>query len=122
MKLRRVNSNDGLIGWSHWCPGCGHAHIFNVEQPTRAYPEFNIVGGVKWTFNGDMERPTFGPSMHISYGGFTSPEGKQIPRKTSCHYYLSNGALQFLSDCEHALAGQTVPLPDFPERTPSVEF
>jgi hypothetical protein len=28
-----------------------------------------------------------------------------------CHSWVKNGEIQFLSDCDHALAGQTVPLP-----------
>jgi len=29
-----------------------------------------------------------------------------------CHYFLKGGMLQFLGDCTHTLAGQTVPLPE----------
>jgi hypothetical protein len=29
-----------------------------------------------------------------------------------CHSFLVDGQIQFLGDCTHALAGQTVPLPE----------
>jgi hypothetical protein len=31
-----------------------------------------------------------------------------------CHSFVTDGKIQFLSDCTHALAGQTVALPDWP--------
>lgn len=31
-----------------------------------------------------------------------------------CHCFVRNGMIEFLSDCTHALAGQTVPVPDMP--------
>ena len=30
-----------------------------------------------------------------------------------CHSFVVNGQIQFLPDCTHALAGQTVPIPDW---------
>jgi hypothetical protein len=32
----------------------------------------------------------------------------------TCHLFLTDGRLQYLGDCTHALAGQTVPLPELP--------
>jgi hypothetical protein len=34
-------------------------------------------------------------------------------RRKGCHSYVTNGRIQFLSDCHHSLAGQTVELPDW---------
>ncbi len=72
---------------AHWCPGCGRLHL-----PSAA---------AGWQWNGDSERPTFTPVMR---------QGLQ------CHYTLKDGVLRFFSDCAHELAGQTVPLPDLPEK------
>ncbi len=33
---------------------------------------------------------------------------------TVCHSFLTDGRIQFLDDCTHAMAGQTVDLPSFP--------
>lgn len=86
--LRRA---DG--GYLHWCPGCTEPHFIPVEEP---HPN-----GSRWTFNGDVDKPTFSPSVHYT--------------KKICHYWLRDGQLQFLSDSTHALRGQTVPLPELPE-------
>jgi hypothetical protein len=116
MKLHRLVGDSGPIGWCHYCPGCRHTHCFNVEQPTRAWPEFNIAGGVKWSFNGNLERPSFSPSMLIQTGGWKSPEGKDIPQRTLCHYVLSDGVINFCADSAHELTGRAVPLADYPQR------
>ena len=34
----------------------------------------------------------------------------------ACHTFVTDGRIQFLGDCTHALAGQTVDLPDWPVR------
>ena len=38
---------------------------------------------------------------------------QQDPTVTRCHSFVREGRIEFLSDCTHALAGQTVELPDF---------
>ncbi len=62
-----------------------------------------IEGTGAWTWNGDRERPTVSPSILVTDSG-----------PSRCHSFLRDGSLEFLSDCTHALAGQTVPLPDWP--------
>ncbi|MGT2509205.1 hypothetical protein [Cupriavidus basilensis] len=32
-----------------------------------------------------------------------------------CQSFVTDGRIQFLGDCAHALVGQTVPLAEFPE-------
>jgi hypothetical protein len=63
--------------------------------------------GPVWTFNGDEEKPTFSPSILVSS---TSPKDGKIYIK--CHSFVTDGKIQFLSDSAHALAGQTVELPE----------
>lgn len=62
--------------------------------------------GAHWSWDGNREQPTFSPSI-------LQHESGSIPR---CHSYVQSGRWQFLSDCTHKLAGQTVdmvPLPDW---------
>lgn len=116
LRIKRYTDAGGRpIGWSHWCPGCRQSHQFNVEVPTKAYPEYGIAGGAQWNFDGNLEHPTFSPSMHIQAGGFTRPDGSQVTRRTLCHYFLAAGDIRFLGDCAHELKGQVVPLPEIPE-------
>jgi len=102
--LRRYPS-----GFSHWCPACEGMHIL---------PD-------SWSFDGNLEKPTFSPSFKHSglqavfvNGNWTGEwkrdaSGNTIP--FVCHYILTAGQLQFCGDCTHAMAGKTVPLPPLPE-------
>ena len=92
--LRRAAGGRVLF----WCPGCDSAHAVNVSP-----------GG--WGFNGDDARPTFTPSVLVRYDG--SDAGKDGAPPALCHSFVTDGQIQFLGDCTHALAGQTVPLQDF---------
>lgn len=77
---------------AYWCPGCALPHCVYVDAP-------NPRNGSRWTWDGNVEAPTFKPSVH--YPGY-------------CHSFVTAGRVQFLNDCAHELAGQTVPLPEFP--------
>jgi hypothetical protein len=91
-----------------WCPGCQDVHGVTVD-----------AGPVVWGWNGDLERPTFSPSVLVK--GFGYPHGidpapgeTQKPGPTVCHSFVTDGRIQFLGDSTHALAGQTVDLPPWP--------
>ncbi|RVD39051.1 ammonia monooxygenase [Mesorhizobium sp. M4A.F.Ca.ET.020.02.1.1] len=90
-----------------WCPGCDEAHVI----------------GPSWTFNGNFDRPTFQPSVLVTgVQKITDEEydrvmaGEKIePRPLRCHSFVTDGQIQFLSDCTHARAGQTIALRAFDE-------
>lgn len=78
-----------------------------------------------WSFNGDLEAPTFMPSFkHVGWKLKTGPNGRwtgewetdaqgnAIP--TVCHYILTAGILNFCNDSTHPLACKSVPLPALP--------
>ena len=60
--LRRVGAADGHTagGYAHWCPACEEMHAFAVDKP--------FSNGAKWTFDGNLDAPTFSPSMLIRTG------------------------------------------------------
>lgn len=92
MFLKRFDgSNCG--GYVFWCPGCKQSHVYYTEHP-----------GGGWSFNGDLDRPTFNPSLLNTWE--EGPE--KTPRR--CHLFLRDGQLEYCSDSLHSLAGQTVPL------------
>jgi hypothetical protein len=100
MKLGRlVDSKDNHIGYTHWCPGCKSIH--NIWTETR-----NSLGAT-WSFNGDVEKPTFNPSVRIQW-----ESGERV--KLCCHYFIKDGRIEYCSDCTHDLKGQTIPLPELP--------
>jgi hypothetical protein len=75
------------------CPGCNNAHPFEIEAPN----------GAGWTWNGSLTQPTFTPSLLCN--------ADYPPAR--CHSFVTGGQIQFLSDCWHQLAGQTVEIPDW---------
>lgn len=107
MKLNRLA--DGTVLYK--CP-CGDTHAINDKR---------------WQVSGDAERPTFSPSVlvttgHLSVSGKSDAcwctYKKEHPEESvftcyRCHSFVRDGMVQFLSDCTHALAGQTVPLGDW---------
>lgn len=79
--------NGDHHGWVIHCPACGFAHVFDS----------------RWQFNGDQDKPTFTGSMLVHKSN-TNPR---------CHSFVKDGQIQFLGDCTHSLAGQTVKLEPF---------
>jgi|SRR5579862_721653 len=104
--LRRVKG-----GYGHWCPGCQEMH--RLPFPSG------------WTFDGNLERPTFTPSFKhwgiqrvFVAGKWTGEWVRDANGNTVqflCHYILTAGQLNFQNDCTHALVGKSVPLPPLPE-------
>lgn len=82
------------------CPGCEDEHWITVK-----YGEDTQQARPIWIFDGNLESPTFSPSLHhtITFG-----DGRP---NFICHYFIRNGMIEFLSDCTHKLAGHTVLLP-----------
>jgi hypothetical protein len=73
------------------CPGCGHAHAYYVPR---------------WTWNGSMEKPSFTPSL------VNTTEYGDSREKRVCHLYVTDGKIQFLTDCWHDLKGKMVEMED----------
>jgi hypothetical protein len=90
---RLVRIQDKIL--KHWCPGCECFHSLHVNPPGE-------VGNL-WDWNQDMERPTIRPSF--------AHKDMATGKSTVCHYMITDGSIQYLIDCKHHLAGQTVPLP-----------
>lgn len=107
MKLVRLDPTywpDG--GYGHWCPGCKSGHEINVDKPN--------ASGAKWSFDGNMDAPTFSPSINLQINPKGHKHYQPDVASTVCHYFLRGGELQFLSDCTHDFAGKNVPLPEIP--------
>jgi hypothetical protein len=84
-KAEIINNSDGKPGGVIiYCPGCKQYHVFDS----------------RWEFNGDFEKPTFKPSMLVN---------ERWPQKR-CHSFVTDGKIQFLSDCFHDLKNKTVDL------------
>lgn len=79
-----------------FCPGCQCDHVVGVSLA-------RTESAGNWAFNDNFEFPTFTPSILV-FGGY--PEIR-------CHSFVREGKIQFLPDCFHALAGQTVEIPNW---------
>ena len=82
------------------CP-CGNYHSLR----TRPAPS------PSWEWNGGADKPTFSSSI-LSTCTWTEDDGSKTDE--ICHSVVRDGMIQFLSDCTHALAGQTVEIPEWP--------
>lgn len=80
---------DAADHYEFECPGCGRTHTYYVG--TAHEP--------KWTFNGSLSRPTFYPSMIVRGSGV-------------CHFFVTDGFIDFVSDSTHSLSGKKVELPE----------
>lgn len=96
-------SGAGSAGYFIFCPGCDSPHMITTSRPD----------GSGWQFDGNEQSPTFSPSLLLTYTGRDAGQGDAPPAR--CHSFIRAGMIEFLSDCTHQLAGQTVPLPDYPK-------
>jgi hypothetical protein len=99
-KVKRVLNYDGQeYGYQFKCPGCKFLHIFRTH---------NSKGENRpiWTFNGNLEKPTFIPSLKLHYDAQEGRPGY------CCHSIVTDGKIQFCSDCTHDLVNQTMELPE----------
>jgi hypothetical protein len=87
MTFYRVQHKDGTETYCFSCPGCDTVHCFNNT----------------WTVTGVEGSWTVAPSILV-----TSHTGGR------CHSFIRNGKIEYLGDCTHKLAGQTVTLPEYP--------
>lgn len=88
------------------CPGCNAYHQVPVKGASRSGGEDRE----RWNWNASVDKPTLVPSLLIR--SMPRPEGGMTP---TCHSFVRDGQIQFLEDCGHALAGQTVDLPEVAE-------
>ncbi|MCY4495846.1 MAG: DUF6527 family protein [Rhodospirillaceae bacterium] len=102
IKYREFTHNDKKFGaYFVYCPACKRAHrliTYNEADPKH-----------QWTFDGNLEAPTFDPSLKVESG-----PGRPGERNEICHSYIIAGVWQFAGDSTHEMAGQHVPMVDFP--------
>jgi hypothetical protein len=109
--LRTIEGGD--LGF--WCAGCEEMHVVSPG----------------WTFDGNYDAPTFSPSVLVTNGHYCpghkpgdscwctyNREHADDPSSftcSRCHSFVRGGRIEFLGDCTHKLAGQTVTLTAPPE-------
>lgn len=112
-KVLREAGSNGYRMLMFRCPGCKQAHGVSVSRPEGQ-------AGPVWGYNGNPNKPTFTPSVLVTY---RHPQGysNENPAPVGwageyvdevCHSFVTDGRIQFLGDCKRAMAGQTVDLPE----------
>lgn len=106
-----------------WCPGCaawGDLHEALAPGSTASGIGTHMFHIPPWSFdNDDMDSPTFSAS-YLVHGIPANPDASRehYPNGYSgsprCHSFVKDGHVQYLSDSEHPLAGQTVPMAPVP--------
>lgn len=91
MKVKRIEFPWGEVHLEFKCPGCKCTHVVRIVARG---------GGTAgcWTYNDDPEAPTIRASVLVD---------KDRPERT-CHFHVTDGKIEYLPDCHHELAGQTV--------------
>ena len=105
-KLR--NTTDGF-DW--WCIACGECHPLPYKKG--------------WTFDGNIEFPTFTPSFKHTGIQSVIVDGKWTgdwildengnTKDWCCHYIITSGIIHYCNDCTHTFAGKIIPMPDLPD-------
>lgn len=88
--LHHPSARPGEPDYSFFCPGCECDHGVWVKP----------WHGPTWSFNGDMNAPTFTPSLMVK---IPSSNGMDV-----CHSFITDGKIKYLSDCTHRLRGKTI--------------
>lgn len=98
------------------CPGCDRIHLVTIDQTQKP----------SWGYNNNPDAPTFTPSILLKTGHHMNshqgecwcdynkarPDEEPDFECTLCHSFVRDGQIQFLNDCTHHLAGQTMGLPE----------
>lgn len=82
--------------YSFYCPGCKHQHVYSVKS-----------NGGGWYFNGNLESPSFTPSLLNSLPVLNEATGK-YEIKERCHLFITDGKIVYCGDCTHEFSGKTV--------------
>jgi hypothetical protein len=79
-----------------YCPGCKHEHSYMIKTE-----------GMGWSFNGDMDKPTFRPSL-LNRQQIMNNQTQQLEDISRCHLFITDGKIDYCSDCSHEFSGKTV--------------
>lgn len=105
--LRKI-SCEGGTAYAHYCPGCCAVHVIWTVR---------TMGGAVWTFNGNVEKPTFHPSVRFFTPRVVDEDGTVWPEVMLCHYFITDGVQKFCGDSEHEQKEKrgNVPLIELPD-------
>jgi hypothetical protein len=86
--LKMVRGSKGKMYYMFFCPACNHCHVIDDT----------------WAISDMPDSPTVRPSVLVN----TKNSPYYESRLPTCHLFIMDGKLQYLSDCTHAFSGKTV--------------
>lgn len=86
----KAQTDTGEPRWHFWCPGCDDVHGITSAWTVVEHDDGTL---------------TVDPSILVTRPG---DDGYR------CHSYLRAGVWEYLTDCTHPLAGQRVPMVEWP--------
>jgi len=81
-----------------YCSACKTNHAPVIEN-------YNGHMGPLWGWNESFDKPTFTPSIRV--------RGSYKRIKSTCHSFVTDGKIKYLSDCTHEYAGKTLELSEW---------
>jgi hypothetical protein len=81
-----------------YCPGCAIKH--------KIFTKLSSSCTQVHKFDGNLDTPTFSPSVSIDYGLDT------VNNRRVCHFFVSEGFLNY-QNCFHGFKNRSVPLESF---------
>jgi hypothetical protein len=105
-----VRRSEHWENYYFYCLGCKELHGFRTKAP----PGDGATKIPLWTFDGNVEQPSFTPSLR-----YLRHKGDYPGCRPHCRTIVTAGKIQFCSDCEHELAGKTLDMPRIEEHLPT---
>lgn len=92
-------------GWMIQCHAC----------QWHEFPKNQLQNGASWTFNNNLDQPTFTPSMNQTTNLAEWTDYNPECPSSRCHFIVTKGNIHYCSDCTHKWAGQTLTLEEWDE-------
>ena len=106
------SETDSGVRLHLWCPGCDELHGIEVGEGKPS----------AWGWDKNLEAPTITPSIKVSGTQWSKDQSfyranHHVPSggAMTCHSFVRAGRWEFLGDCTHNLAGQTVDMVELPD-------
>jgi hypothetical protein len=96
--MSKLLYNETDSSYEIYCPGCNTKH--------KVFTKLSAGCTQVHKFDGNLEKPTFSPSVLIDYGL------DAVNNRRVCHFFVSEGSLNY-QNCFHIFKNREVPLKSF---------
>lgn len=118
-KLLKQEAGLDFFEYVFYCPGCKSMHGFRTKDwpmPVGLNEMYQKLFANKWTWNGDLYRPTVTPKFEVNrlVEGYDVNGNKvdSVMYEKFCRFYVKEGLLIYLGDCKHELKSLQIEMLD----------